>query len=261
MNLKTFFKKLLVKTLMTIKNIKFPLRRIGGDEWVYQWRLDFLTNNLETESLEVCKNILSPGMTVIDIGAHIGYYTRFFSNIVGTTGQVIAFEPCSENFPFLSYNLSPKKFQNVEIYNLAIGEKNSEGFLHISPGHSNHSLISGYTETMGEERVIVKTLDSIIIDLGIQKIDLVKIDVEGGELSVLRGMQNTIKRFPDIKILMEYNVIALQSGNITPQNLLSLISDLGLIPMRVGEGGELFQEFEIFDQNTFNILCLPRTSV
>lgn len=249
------FNKILVIFLMRVQGIYFPMRQIGGDEWVYQWRLNFLTNRWEQESLIWCRRLLRPGMVAVDIGAHIGYYTRIFSRLVGDSGRVLSFEPSSENFPVLSKNLSAGKYRNVTLFNKAVGAENTTGTLFVSPGHSNHSLNAGFTESVGQEQVEIVPLDLVLSQQGISRVDFIKVDVEGFEIHVLNGLMNVVKNSSEIHMLVEYNPAALQSGGFQPVDLLTLIKDLGFDAYRILPDGSLRRDISDAQQDTFNLLC------
>ncbi len=256
-SMKLLFNKLLVKILMREQHVEFPVRQIGGDEWVYQWRLDFLTNRLEKESLTWCRRLIRPGMVVVDVGAHIGYYTRIFSRLVGDSGRVLSFEPSSENFPVLSKNLSAGKYRNVTLFNKAVGAENTKGTLFVSPGHSNHSLNAGFTESVGQEQVEIVPLDLVLSQQGISQMDFIKVDVEGSEIDVLHGMKSIIANSPNLHMLIEYNPDALQSSGCEPVELLALIKQLGFEPFHVLPDGSLDKNVPTNTREVFNLLCIP----
>lgn len=93
----------------------------------------------EQGTTALCKKILRPGMTVVDVGAHIGYYTRLFARLVGPHGKVYAFEPHPDNFAILQRNV--RKFKNVVPVQAAVLDKEGEISLYESSiGTASHSL-------------------------------------------------------------------------------------------------------------------------
>lgn len=258
-SMKLLFNKLLVNILMRVQRVEFPVRQMGGDEWVYQWRLDFLTNRWEKESLKWCRKLIRPGMVAVDIGAHIGYYTRIFSRLVGDSGRVFSFEPSSENFPVLSKNFSAGKHRNVTLFNKAVGAENTKGTLFVSPGHSNHSLNAGFTESVGQEQVEIVPLDLALSRQGVSQVDFIKVDVEGSEIRALNGMSGIIANSPNLHMLVEYNPKALQAGGFAPMDLLLLIENLGFEAHFILLDGSLTKNIPD-PLETFNILCSPAGS-
>ena len=255
--------RLLVEKIMQLgvifvssrKKLKFPERTLGSSWWVWRWRFEFISGLLEYPSTVWCKQIVKPGMVAIDVGAHIGYYTRILSKLVGVQGRVIAFEPSPENFPVLSQNITSLSYKNIELYDYAVDDKNAIGQLHISPGHSNHSLIAGYTEEQGIVNVKTVTLDAFLADRNIREVDFIKIDVEGNEPHVLAGMKNTLKSSGNVVVLIEYNPTALRCGGWEPEKLILKLKETGLIVSLILPDGSLTEDVFQSGENTVNLLC------
>lgn len=258
-SLKLLWNKAMVNLLMRIQRVQFPARQLGGEEWIYQWRLSFLTNTLEKESLGWCRKMIRPGMVAVDVGAHIGYYTRIFSHLVGSSGRVFSFEPSSENFPVLLKNLSNRRHKNVTAFNQAVGAKEMLGTLFVSPGHSNHSLNAGFTESVGQEQVEIVPLDLVLSQQGISQVDFIKVDVEGSEIRVLNGMRGMIAKSPNLHMLVECNPKALRAGGFAPMDLLLLIENLGFEAHFILPDGSLRKNIPDALE-TFNVLCSPAGS-
>lgn len=135
--------------------------------------------------------ILGPGAVVLDVGANIGVHTVYFARAVGPGGRVIASEPQRLVYQTLCGNLALNSLTNVEAINVAVGA--ASGVLTLPPldyrsEHNFGGVRLGNQE--GGEDVSVVTLDS----LGLAAVFLIKIDVEGMELSVLRGAQTLLER-------------------------------------------------------------------
>jgi FkbM family methyltransferase len=129
---------------------------------------------------------LKPGMTFIDIGANIGQHTCVAAKLVGPTGRVVSFEPGSVARARLLRNVALNGFRNVQVHDCALGNRDSTAVLHrLDPDNDGHASIAP-TTTPGsaDEHVVVKTLDSVLEVTGPC---VVKIDVEGAEVSVLEG--------------------------------------------------------------------------
>lgn len=254
------FLKAKVHFLMKWQHVRFPQRAVGGDQWVYNWRLNFLTGRNEVESLSWCKKLIQPGMVVVDVGAHLGYYTRVTSNLVGQKGLILAFEPCPENWPVLKYNIQHLRYGNVRISEKAVSAKDGEAVLFISPGHSNHSLNDGYTEEQGKVEVGTVALDTFLPSQGITRVDFIKIDVEGAEPLVLEGMRNIVNASPNLFMLVEYNPIALRAGKFDPPGLLDILRSMGMTPRRILPNGDL-GDVDLSSDETINLLCIPSSKL
>jgi hypothetical protein len=126
-----------IVTMVLAKTNGFIFPRVW--EWKWEFKRDMLLELYERETVVLCRRMIKPGMTTLDIGAHIGYFTRLFSMLVGTEGKVYAFEPHPENFCLLQTNIS--RFANVILSNKAISDANGVTHLFMSNANSgSHSL-------------------------------------------------------------------------------------------------------------------------
>lgn len=138
---------------------------------------------------------------VYDVGAYIGLHTLFFSRRVGKAGTVVAFEPNPANYTELCANLSLNECSNVRTYNVGVGDESGTLAMHAHPylparGSVAAATIARQSEG-GDDRVFdieIVTLDEHCEGEDLPPPDLVKIDVEGYELQVLRGMRGLIAR-------------------------------------------------------------------
>ena len=139
----------------------------------------------------------------VDVGANIGRYTIKIGRQIGNQGKVIAVEADPENYQTLLENIKLNKLENVYALNMACWDKEEDVNFFLSSadekgGSSIKREVSGRVIT-----VHGNTLDNILKGLGIEKVDVVKIDVEGSEKEVLLGMKDTVARSNNIKILFE----------------------------------------------------------
>lgn len=155
----------------------------------------------EPTATEVFKQIVKPGMTVVDIGAHTGYYSLLAAKNVGVGGMVFAFEPDPINYAGLVKNIELNGFTNIEPSRLAIGSYIGKGRLYVSGNSSGESsLVNIQERPKCNIGVKVMTLDEALRYI---KVDVVKIDVDGGEMDVILGAENIIDANPNIKIITE----------------------------------------------------------
>ncbi|HAV77203.1 MAG TPA: hypothetical protein DCX53_07605 [Anaerolineae bacterium] len=238
------------------KRIKFPSRTLGSRFWVCQWRVEYLMGWWEYETTPWVRKYVRPGMTVVDIGAHIGYYTDLFSRLVQSHGKVYAFEASPENYPILVNNMDARRRYNVIAIDRAVSDQNTVQDLYVSPGHSNHSLVEGRSnETQGKIPIQAVRLEDY---LTVDKIDFIKMDVEGAEPRVLEGMRKLIKSSPNLVMVVEYNQIVLSKAYSSPQILLNTLSDLGFEYKAILEDGSLGDIPS--DTKTINLLCIRKTA-
>lgn len=138
------------------------------------------------------------GDVVIDAGAHYGFYTLHASRLVGDEGIILAFEPHPNNYKGLLMNLHLSRIKNVEGFNIALGDFDGQTKLYISSHSGWHST---FFRTKKFLKVKMSKIDTIVNKLGLEKVDLIKIDAEGAELNILKGATITIKRYkPKITI-------------------------------------------------------------
>jgi FkbM family methyltransferase len=161
---------------------------------------------------DILSELIKKGDIVFDIGANIGQSACRYSKLVGSAGKVFSFEPVKTNFQLLNKMKRILRLKNVTILNLAIGEKSKKDSIYI-PTMKNSNIEVGtraslkYTEnefqnaTLRIENIKVKTIDELMIELNLNRLDVIKSDTEGNELEVLRGGYYTINKYKPILIL------------------------------------------------------------
>lgn len=162
-------------------------------------------------------------MTVLDIGANIGYYSRFFANSVGVNGNIIAFEPDKTNFNHLKKNV--KDFNNIEIVNKAVGERTGIVKLY----QSKELNVDHQTYDSGEDREVVNVEMIAVDDLvgNNKQVDFIKIDIQGYDFFALKGMEKTIKNSSRIAIFGEFWPYALNKAGVKPKDYIDFLKDMG----------------------------------
>jgi FkbM family methyltransferase len=164
----------------------------------YLRTLQKVTVNSEPE-MKVIQFLVHPGDSVLDIGANIGVYTKFLSDLVGAQGCVNNFEPVPHTFEILKSNVENLKLTNVRLNHCAVSDENSTVQMEIpsyQSGGENYyeSHIVKNTEPHSAKTVSVqsRTLDSMYKQFP-KKISFIKCDVEGYELFCLKGASNFIR--------------------------------------------------------------------
>jgi FkbM family methyltransferase len=173
---------------------------------------------------------------VIDVGATIGYFAVHFARRVGSAGTVIAFEPGRENVALLRWNVTRAGLRNVRIVEAALGDHDGEGTLFLNPVHPADHRTFDAAEARPSRRIRVVTLDNMLGDPdAVARIALVKIDVQGAEMQVLRGMARTLKAATSSRLLVEFTPAALIDAGESPEAFLEFFDALGYRP-RVFDG-------------------------
>ena len=179
------------------------------------------------ESKELQKYI-KKGMSVVDIGANIGYYTILFSKWVGSEGKVFSFEPDPENFKLLLNNISANQCKNVIAEQKAISNNSGTDLLYLDKENlGDHRTFRVLENDAGRKRVKIETIKFDSFLNSNQKIDLVKMDIQGSEMRALEGMKETIKRNKEMLIFTEFWPYAIEKSGYSPKDFLETLIQLG----------------------------------
>jgi len=180
----------------------------------------------EAPETAIVRRELGPGQTFVDVGAHIGYYTVIASSLVGDAGTVFAMEPSPENFGVLVNNIRASGRSNVFAINKAASSKTGVTDLYLSPGNSGDNRLFPPGPPWQRVRVETVRLDDLFSAYA-GRIDFIKCDTQGHELSVLRGAAETLGRFPSMKMLFEYWPFGIRQNGDSPSGLLEELAGLG----------------------------------
>jgi FkbM family methyltransferase len=168
--------------------------------------------------------IVEPGSVCIDIGANVGYYTLLMSELAGKNGRTIAVEPNPDVCKCLKRTQSVHGFP-FEIMEAAVSNRKGYTSLNVPasyPGSASIATVHGLPGyKISKVKVRLLTLDEMVLELNLPKVDIIKVDVEGLEPQVFEGMQQTINNNPDLKIVMEYSPFIYESAKDFTQYLFS----------------------------------------
>ncbi|MGC2064308.1 MAG: FkbM family methyltransferase [Thermodesulfovibrionales bacterium] len=200
----------------------------------------------EIQLLNDFMEILKPGDTVWDIGAEIGLYTLFLSQVVGEQGNIIAFEPENSSYAKLMANLRLNNINNVHVLRQALGDCTGESRLFVgrmgaAPGLTALTKENSPYHSMQKVEVIDGDTIREIMSLPIP--DAVKIDVEGYEYNVIRGLKKTLGDAICRTVCCEIHPLMLPDG-ITDIDVINLLKSCG------------FNKLETFSRNeTYHVFC------
>jgi FkbM family methyltransferase len=172
----------------------------------------------------IFKKHIKRGDVILDLGAHIGYYTLIAAGIVGNKGKVYAFEPCKKNFTILEKNVCESGYKNIILVNKAVSNKTGKTrlFLH-SINSGDNRLFFDPKEKMKEEIVEQISLDKYFKNK-YRKVDLIKLDIQGSEALALTGAENLIKKNRNIKLISEYSPRLLDLSGINSKSYLDFLT-------------------------------------
>lgn len=197
---------------------------------------------------------LSEGDVFIDVGANIGYYSILAARRVGTAGVVLAFEPSQREFARLVQNLALNACGNVVPVSVALGVVPAIAELHIAPTHTGLNTLhvsSTAAHAFGNattERVLVPRFDDFVAPLfAARGVRLMKIDVEGAEMDVLLGMQESLRRQLFERIVVEITPRFLERFGHSKEALYALLENCGYTPRFRSHD---WQYDEVFDAPT-----------
>ncbi|MCS3532307.1 FkbM family methyltransferase [Chryseobacterium sp. JUb7] len=194
-------------------------------DWIQQ-QIYFL-GDYEKNEIDYLYSTLKEGDTFIDIGGNIGLFSLNAAQIVKNTGCVYSFEAFTPNYNQFKKHIEINAFQNVILEHLAISDE--KGFIEIlyNEDYDNVGMASSFLKDFtSKEKVESISLDQYVKQQQLSRLDLVKIDIEGGEYTALLGMKETLIHFKP-KIIIEINNIALRSSGRSEEELIRLLEENG----------------------------------
>lgn len=194
------------------------LKRFG---WIFAF-------NYEPQTQRIFEQIVKPSMTVVDIGAHIGYYSLLSAKLTGANGKVYAFEPAPFLYSILQKNIRANGLEKrAEAFPLALGNHSVKKcvFYIGEATTSNLFHVPGTGETSIE--VEMASLDDFFRKRNWPAVDIVKIDAEGADKIILEGMREVIMRNSGIKLIIEFNPAYLRFAGVVPEELLNELREAG----------------------------------
>jgi FkbM family methyltransferase len=182
----------------------------------------YYSGTFEAKAEQMIRSMLRPGMVAIDIGANIGYHTFRMAREVGCAGTVVAIEPMTRAYTRLRRNHELNAFSNIEFLHLGLSDVEL-GDVEVD-FRANYRL-DGRIDS-APERVRIATLDAIVDEQSLAKIDFIKLDVDGFEGKVLRGAQSTLNRDKPT-LFFEISPAAMTSNGDNVRDLTGQLAGLG----------------------------------
>ena len=168
---------------------------------------------------------IKPAMTVLDVGAHVGYFTCLAARLVGPRGLVLAFEPSPRNYDLLLANVWRNGFLNVVCFPWALGSEPGVVDLHTSPTNTGDNRV--YPSEPGRSSTPVRLAVLDQVSALRPPVDIVKIDVQGAEEAVIRGMTAILGASPSVLVTAEFWPAGLRRFGSDPIGVLDLCRRLG----------------------------------
>jgi FkbM family methyltransferase len=167
------------------KGLKLSLENASGNYW---------SGSNEVPVQKALARILRPGDIFYDVGSNIGFFSLIAARLVGPTGRVIAIEPVPGNAAVIGRNMRRNGFTQVQVLEIALGAEPGIAELHVTrhPGGATLSTTEIPPDATGKIWVTVKTMDELTLTEKLGNPRLIKVDVEGTELEVMKGMTRTL---------------------------------------------------------------------
>ncbi|HKW56449.1 MAG TPA: FkbM family methyltransferase [Candidatus Acidoferrum sp.] len=244
-----------------------PLRLPFGVWWLAQDGAldhDLMYDGFEGEERRVVRRFLRPGMTVVDIGAHHGLYTLLASKCVGRKGRVIAFEPSPREFARLAQHVRFNRCSNVTLQQCALGDHCGEADLFQVDGFrdwGNSLRRPDVPEPTRTLRVPLRTLDHFVAAGGIARVDFIKLDAEGAELSVLEGARSLLQSALRPVILAEVEDRRTRPWGYAAREIIHCLAAWNYRWLALSESGALYPALLNEDSYDGNFLAVPAERV
>lgn len=188
-------------------NHKFLIDFSDQDNSIREIIFDLIVRKeYEPETNKIIKEWVKSGDTVVDVGASIGHFTLLLARQVGPEGKVYAIEPTKNQFPYLLHNVGANGYKNVTCINVGASDKEEMEKFQVNA-------------TSRTEPLQGKVLDNILPD----KVDFIKIDVDGSEPKVLRGLIKTFQKNPQLKMVIEYYPKYMKNLGNNPQDMMNIL--------------------------------------
>ncbi len=227
----------------------------------------FFHRPYEKNEWQFVAKFLKPKMTFFDVGANQGFYTLLAAKQVGPIGKVFSFEPVPSQIQKLVRNIQINRFHTVTTESLALGFK--AGFADMYVCLDGDEALSSLrlpsndiTSAKKNIRVSVTTLDDYIKKHNILAIDFIKIDVEGGELDVLKGADNTIKNLRPIFMCEMQDIRTLPWG-YKASEIYRFLKSYDYRWFKVSDSCTLVSAIdkEVYEISGENLIAIPKEKV
>jgi FkbM family methyltransferase len=220
-----------------------------------------LMDQYEPDAVALFQSLIKPGDRVIDVGANIGFHSLILAQLVGTTGQVLSFEPVKYLYDPLVASIAENNFQDrCQAFNCAVSDRAGRTLIRYLPGAKNFGG-SHLSETRSDDghaydEVETKTLSDFMSD---RRFSFIKVDAEGAEPKVLGGATDLLKRDRPLVFAELHNIqLQLVSGS-TATELIQWMAKLGYRCFKTNEGrqGEEIWAYEASE--IINVLFVPNS--
>jgi FkbM family methyltransferase len=209
--------------------------------------------------LAVVQEALRSGDVFVDAGAYHGWYALMASRVVGDSGCVLAFEPNPDAYALLTRNIALNDAMNVRAFNIALFSTAGPVWLYRGSGDGLDSALADVPGSMRREQVMANRLDDVLAEAHVERVNVMKLDVQGSEVDLLRGATQVLRRSRPMLAFEVYPDAAHGLG-VSYHHAWDLLKDLGYTCFQLIDGLLApLPELPIVPAGTFlNIIALPR---
>jgi FkbM family methyltransferase len=202
----------------------------------------------ENYEADVFRCFCKEGATVVDVGANVGLYTVIAAARVGSGGRVVSIEPHTESFQCLQKTIAANRLTQVRSFNVAAGDGVRTVSLFLTDDNKADSRI--YSDSKGRKEVSVRMvdLDHLLADNGIDRVDVIKMDIQGAEALALRGMRRILAGNPEMVIFAEFWPWGIEQTGLKAAGFLEQLRDAGFSFQAIDEEGRKLTAVETVDE-------------
>ena len=221
----------------------------------------------EPNQTEIVKKYVHEGDIVIDIGAHVGYYTLLMAQLVGENGKVYSFEPDPVNFQLLKKSVEINGFENVVLIQKAVSNITDKVKLFL--GDDDSAINRIYDAKLGDAKESID-VESVTIDEYFKEndelVNFIKIDSEGSEIKIINGMKLFLSRNQELVMMTEFFPFLIKKSGDEPNQYLKSLEKSGFSLYNILDknektnkiNSENFLESGINSEYCTNLLCIKQ---
>ena len=221
----------------------------------------------EPNQTEIVKKYVHEGDIVIDIGAHVGYYTLLMAQLVGENGKVYSFEPDPVNFQLLKKSVEINGFENVVLIQKAVSNITDKVKLFL--GDDDSAINRIYDAKLGDAKESID-VESVTIDEYFKEddelVNFIKIDSEGSEVKIINGMKQFLSRNQELVMMTEFFPFLIKKSGDEPNQYLKSLEEFGFSLYNILDknektnkiNSENFLESGINSEYCTNLLCIKQ---
>jgi FkbM family methyltransferase len=214
----------------------------------------------ETFDIEIFRKYVREGMTVLDLGANVGFYTFLARSIIGGRGRVFAFEPYPRNSELIRASIKENKYNNVTLEEAAVSDKSGKVSLYLSPdASSENSLLN-----LNFQKLI--TVNAVTLDDYFEKnvdnieVDFIKMDIEGSEYRAFRGMSKLLRYNERMTLMLEFWPNGFRRDNQDPYEFLEILAKSGFDIQFIDNAKQRLNQIDVEQVKRIEIKKLKDTS-